>query len=325
MSVDSGCSIRSSREDIAAEAGVRASAADLAGIGAVYATPYARAHANDTDVTGALMLRKPARRDALGIQGPIRIRCGALSNHDEEDPCHPQFAAALLLSLFAGSAAAALPPLLADSAALDRSYIPALMLSNGKDPAKARAAQETYEQAWAAFAAKHRNAKPGDAGWTQMFAVIDKANAEARAAPAPARWATRTTRRSSARRHELHDEAPVPARPAYRFPRDDGTDHPRRRRAAGDGAAEIASCARKAAEARKLWQAVKTARWSPEDYGLDAARTESYRAALVAEDKALDELGAALDAGDGARILKAAPAIKPPFAKAYAAFGSFPQ
>src|SRR5512137_665577 len=111
---------------------------------------------------------------------PERIRSQATDKRKAMFIRH--FAAAIALSLVCGAAAAALPPLLADSAALDRAYIPALMLSNGKDPAKAKAAQEAYEQAWTAFAAKQRNAKPGDAGWARMFTIVDKANAEARAA-----------------------------------------------------------------------------------------------------------------------------------------------
>jgi len=70
---------------------------------------------------------------------------------------------------------------------------------------------------------------------------------------------------------------------------------------------------------------VKAARWDPAEYGLDGARLDAYRAALVGADRALDDLAAALDAADGTRIAKAAPAIKPPFARAYAAFGVFPQ
>lgn len=79
--------------------------------------------------------------------------------------------------LFAAQAFAALPPLLADSAALDRAFIPALMLSNGKDLAKARAAHETFEKAWTAFAAAQ-----GDAKRAPVFAAIEAANARARTA-----------------------------------------------------------------------------------------------------------------------------------------------
>jgi hypothetical protein len=241
------------------------------------------------------------------------------------------FAAAVALSFVSGAAAAALPPLLADSVALDRAYIPALMLSNGKDPAKAKAAQEAYEQAWTAFAAKQRNAKPGDAGWAKMFTIVDKANAEARAAIAAGKMSDAHNAQEEVRHALWHERQAL----GLQYQPDVLTDFhatmeliidgAQGKEPAAIGAAEIAKLRPQLADARKLWQAVKAAQWNPADYGLDAARLESYRAALAAEDKALDELGAALDAGDGARIARAAPAIKPPFAKAYAAFGVFPQ
>jgi hypothetical protein len=241
------------------------------------------------------------------------------------------FAAAIALSFVSGAASAALPPLLADSAALDRAYIPALMLSNGKDPAKAKAAQEAYEQSWTAFAAKQRNAKPGDAGWAKMFTIVDKANAEARAAIAAGKMSDAHNAQEEVRHALWHERQAL----GLQYQPDVLTDFHammeliidavQGKEPAAIGAAEIAKLRPMLADARKRWQAVKTAQWNPADYGLDAARLESYRAALANEDKALDELGASLDAGDGARIVKAAPAIKPPFAKAYAAFGVFPQ
>jgi len=91
------------------------------------------------------------------------------------------------------------------------------------------------------------------------------------------------------------------------------------------GPADVAALRAQLAQARMQWQTVKSARWEPADYGLDGSRLDAYRAALAAEDQALDALAAALDAGDGAQVAKAAPAIKAPFAKAYAAFGVFPQ
>jgi len=241
------------------------------------------------------------------------------------------FAAAVALSFACGAAAAALPPLAADSAALDRSYIPALMLSNGKDPAKAKTAQEAYEQAWAAFAAKQRTARPGNAEWAKMFAIIDKANADARAALAAGNLKDAHNAQEEVRHALWHERKAlgVAYQPdlltSFHGPMELIIDSVQDKAPAAIGPAEIAKMRPLLAQARSEWQVVKSAQWSAEDYGLDAARIESYRAAVVAEDKALDELAAALDSGDGARIAKAAPAIKPPFAKAYAAFGVFPQ
>jgi hypothetical protein len=239
--------------------------------------------------------------------------------------------AAITISIIASAAAAALPPLAADSAALDRSYIPALMLSNAKDPAKAAAAQVAYDKAWAEFAARQRNAQPGNAGWPEMFATIEKANADARAALVAGKLKDAHNAQEEVR-HALWQERKALAvayQPdlltAFHAPMELLIDSVQDKAPAAIGAAEIAKMRPLFAQARNEWQAVKSAEWSREDYGFDAARIESYRAAVAAVDKAQDELAAALDSGDGAWIAKAAPALKAPFAKAYAAFGVFPQ
>lgn len=235
------------------------------------------------------------------------------------------------LLLVAGLANAALPPLAADSATLDRAYIPALMLSNSKDQAKAQAAQEVYEKAWKEFAARQRAAKAGDAAWTKMFANIDKANAEARAAIAAGKLTDAHNAQEEVRHELWHQRQAM----GIDYQPDKLTDfhatmellivEVQGKEATAVDAAVVAKMRAMLAKARTSWAAVKSARWSPADYGLEGARLEAYQAAVAAEDKALDELAAALDAGDGARIAKAAPAIKPPFAKAYAAFGVFPK
>ncbi len=241
------------------------------------------------------------------------------------------FACAVALLAAAGAAAAALPPIAADSAALDRAYIPALMLSNGKDPAKARAAQENYEKAWAEFAQRQRKAFPGDAGWAAVLATGDKANADARAALAAGKMGDAHNAQEEVRHALWHQRQALKV--AYQP--DALTDFHATMEviiatAAGKapgsiGADDVAALRKLVATARTQWQAVVSATWDPADYGLDGARLESYRAALGAQTQALDALAAALDAADGARIAQAAPAIKPPFAKAYAAFGVFPQ
>jgi len=239
------------------------------------------------------------------------------------------WAAALLLA--AGMASAAPSAIVADSAALDRSYIPALMLSNGKDPARALAAHEAYEKAWAAFAERQRKAYAGDAGWVKALAVGDKANAQARAALAAGKMSDAHNAQEEVRHALWHQRQAMNV--AYQP--DALTDFHatmeviiatvQGKDAAAIGADDVAAVRLHLAQARAQWQAVKAARWDPAEYGVEGARLESYRSALAAEDEALDALAAALDAADGVRIAKAAPAIKPPFAKAYAAFGVFPQ
>jgi hypothetical protein len=235
------------------------------------------------------------------------------------------------LWLLSGIATAALPPLVLDSAVLDRSYIPALMLSNGKDPAKARAAQDAYDNAWRVFAEKQRRAYAGDASWTKILATIDKANAQARADIAAGKLSDAHNAQEEVRHALWHQRQAM----GMAYQPDVLTDfhatmeliiaNVQGKDPQAIDAATIATMRVQLAEARRLWLAVKSARWDPAEYGLDAARIEAYRDALAAEDRALDELGAALDAADGARIAKTAPAIKPAFAKAYAAFGVFPK
>jgi hypothetical protein len=258
-------------------------------------------------------------------------RSAAIESETRTEMKFHRIAVIVLLFFVAGIAAAELPPLLADSAALDRSYIPALMLSNGKDLAKAVAAQEAYEKAWATFAARQRDAKPGDAAWSRMFVGIEKANGEARSALAAGKASAAHNAQEEVRHLLWHERQAL----GLAYQPDLLTDFHATmeliiagvegKGPTAIGAAEIVALERQLAEARRLWGVVKSARWNPADYGLEGARLDGYRAALAAEDRALDELGAALDAADGARIAKAAPAIKSPFAKAYAAFGVFPQ
>jgi hypothetical protein len=231
--------------------------------------------------------------------------------------------------LLAGAAIAAPQSLVADSAALDRSYIPALMLSNGKDPAKAKAAQDSYELAWAQFAARQRTAYAGDAGWTKALAVADAANAQARAALAAGRMQDAHNAQEEVR-HALWDQRKAMG---VAYQPDLLTDFhatmeliiANAQGGPAIGPGDVAALRAQLAKARAQWQAVKSARWDPADYALEGPRLDAYRAALAAEDQALDALAAALDAGDSAQVAKAATAIKAPFAKAYAAFGVFPQ
>jgi len=239
---------------------------------------------------------------------------------------HPMLGVAMWL--LAGAVIAAPLPLVTDSAALDRSYIPALMLSNGKDPAKAKAAQDAYEIAWTQFAARQRVAHAGDAGWTKTLAIADAANAQARAALAASRMQDAHNAQEEVR-HALWDQRKAMG---VAYQPDLLTDfHATMELVIANaqgkpvlGPADVAALRAQLAQARMQWQAVKSARWEPADYGLDGSRLDAYRAALAAEDQSLDALAAALDAGDSAQIAKAASAIKAPFAKAYAAFGVFP-
>jgi hypothetical protein len=234
------------------------------------------------------------------------------------------------LCLAAGIASAALPPLAADSAELDRSYIPALMLSNGKDPARARAAQDAYEAAWQQFAARQRSVYAADPAWRKTLATAEHANGEARTALAAGRLQDAHNAQEEVRHALWHQRQAM----GVAYQPDALTDFhatmeviiasvPAPVPAALD-AGTTARLRDLLTTARTQWKTVVNANWSPDDYGLTGARLDAYRTALLAETQALDALAGALDAGEGTGIGKAATSLKPPFAKAYGAFGVFP-
>jgi hypothetical protein len=242
----------------------------------------------------------------------------------------PSFLAAGFM-LMAVSANAEVQSLAADSAALDRVYIPALMSSGGKDLAKAQAAHQTYEKAWTIFAEKQRKAFPRNADWTKLLEEADKANADARTALANGNGTEAHNAQELVRHALCHQRQAMKV--AYQP--DLLTDFHATMEiiiaTAQPGTADVASPEEIAAlqsllsKARTQWGSVKGAAWNPTDYALEGARLESYRAALEAEDQALDALEAALADGGKQTISKAAAALKPPFAKAYTAFGAFAQ
>jgi hypothetical protein len=78
-------------------------------------------------------------------------------------------------------------------------------------------------------------------------------------------------------------------------------------------------------EASVLWaatqSAVPNARW----WGLDEEGLEQVAAMETEVGEALDALSLALNGGDAAAVLEAVKGIKPPFAKLFMSFGTFPE
>jgi hypothetical protein len=85
-----------------------------------------------------------------------------------------------------------------------------------------------------------------------------------------------------------------------------------------------AAMVRTYAQARALWLAIERAPLDAERHGMSAQRAEQYRRAVAEESAALARLSDALRSGDGPAIAAAAEAVKPPFARAYTAFGQPP-
>jgi hypothetical protein len=75
------------------------------------------------------------------------------------------------------------------------------------------------------------------------------------------------------------------------------------------------------AHARTLWRGIEGQSIDVAQYGLSPARAAQLRKSIDEESAALAQLSDALRGGDKARVLKAAAAIKPPYARAFMAFG----
>jgi hypothetical protein len=86
--------------------------------------------------------------------------------------------------------------------------------------------------------------------------------------------------------------------------------------------ARRADLERSFAQAAALWREVERHPADPAAYRLSPAREAQWRKGLADESAALTRLSDALRAGDAATLLKAAAAIKPPYARAFTAFGA---
>lgn len=77
-----------------------------------------------------------------------------------------------------------------------------------------------------------------------------------------------------------------------------------------------------AEEAQTLWRLIERAPIDSAYYGLTAERFDKLKDALAAESAALRRLERTLNDNNPVELLAAAAAIKPPFARAYTAFGA---
>ncbi|MBL8332907.1 MAG: hypothetical protein JNM08_07390 [Rubrivivax sp.] len=241
--------------------------------------------------------------------------------------------AALAPALLPGFARAADP--LPAMVRLDALYIPALSLTSAaqtdaKAAPRAVQALERLRQAWpalrAALAATPPTAAAG-ADWNRALAAVARQIAQAEAAVAKAAW------------HDAH-EALEPVRiELMKVRRSAGYDYFVDRLTAFHEPMEVLALAgsqlqpqgldapkrgeleRAFAEASARWREVETHLPDPRRHGLSAAREAQFRQGVAAETQALARLSDALRGTDAAALLAAARAIKPPFARAFTAFG----
>jgi len=249
--------------------------------------------------------------------------------------CRALASAGLAAALFGGAQAGVLDT----SIALDAVYIPALSLTNAKpgDTAaadKARAAMRRLEADWptlrVALLKDLSGRTPTQAtAARKTLAQVDKALAESRKAIAAGEYAAAHTALEDVRIDLMklraaqgvdyfmdrltafHEPMEVLAQAGTTLKPQDLTP------------AKRAELEKTYAEARALWRGVEQNLPDVKAYQLSEAQQAQFSKGMADVSAAMTRLSDALRGSDHAALLKAAAAIKPPFARTFTAFGRY--
>jgi hypothetical protein len=247
-------------------------------------------------------------------------------------------AAALSFPLaFAAGPAVAMPPPPPPQAMVrfDALYIPALSLTSAaqadaKAGPKAVAALLRLRQAWPALRADLLAQWPVPSArreWAAALVAVDRALAGGDTAGARADWAAAHEALEAVRPAMLQARQGagidyfVDRLTAFHEPMETLALAGAKLQPAQLTAAKRAELEGAFAEARALWRAIETHPADPAAHALSPARAAQLAKGLADETAALSRLSEALRGSDAAALLKAASAIKPPFARSFTAFG----
>jgi len=239
------------------------------------------------------------------------------------------------LAMFGGAQAA----ILDNSIALDAVYIPALSLTNARPgdtvaADKARAAMQRLESSWpglrAALLKDFSDGTPAQAAAARKtLAQVDKALAESRKAVAAGKFEAAHTALEDVRIDLMK----------LRLAR--GVDYYMDRLTAYHEPMEVLALAgvntrpqdltparrdemeRAFVEASALWRRAGKNLPDPRAYQMNEARLAQFNKGMAEVTAAMSRLSDALRGVDNAALLKAAAAIKPPFARTFTAFGHY--
>lgn len=248
---------------------------------------------------------------------------------------HLSWRAALALATLLATAAApgaARADALADMVAFDLVYIPALAATNAvanspQGPARALAATERLRARWPAQR-ERLQAFSADPAWRDALALVQRQIDAAVAATQRQQWAAAhealepVRLRLGAVRAQLGlGDYYIDALTAFHAP----MEHIANAAADRQRPLDVAQLTATYAQAAALWRRIEAATPSPQRYGLTPAREAQWRQAVAAEGQAMSALSQALDQArsgrDEAALRQAAAAIKPPFSRAFVAFG----
>lgn len=234
-----------------------------------------------------------------------------------------------------GPAQAQAPQALDAMVRLDALYIPALSLTSAAQAdaragARAQAAVARLQQAWPRLRAALLAAPPSAqaaAAWQQALQRVAVQLTRAGNSTAAAQWKQAHEDLEPVREQLMQVRVAagfdyvVDRLTAYHEPMEALALAGVNTAPAALGAAQRAELERHYAEAAARWRAVEQASVDTAAYRLSPARATQLRQALADEAQALSRLSAALRDADNTALLAAARAIKPPFARAFTAFG----
>ncbi len=206
----------------------------------------------------------------------------------------------------------------------DALYIPALFLTgsagkNAEGPARAAAAMQRLRMQWPALKIAMSAAVPGQASWSKALQAVEGHLEEADALVAKAQWEPSHEVLEKVRellfetRRSLGIDYALDHFTAY---------HATMEKLANASEVQRAMLEVDFAAARARWRRIETLQFDDATYGLSPARARQLAQARVDEGNALSALSQALQQGSDAQVLAAVAAIKPPFVRAYVAFGA---
>jgi hypothetical protein len=218
--------------------------------------------------------------------------------------------------------------LLAGMASLDRTYVPALMLTEEPEGNTARAVMAVKElkQTWVTFLAVYGRALEDAPDWVAAAGRVEDhiLKADDMAMLGRLDGANMALRKGRAALMEFRRGADL----AY-FPDLLAVYQPVMESivaTAGDGkltAAETEAVRRALEDALHLWEEVRAAEFDARVFAFSEEKARRLRDHIEEEAASLVALDWALGHGDGVAAAKAARSLKPPFASAYGMFGSF--
>lgn len=225
--------------------------------------------------------------------------------------------------------AAARADIVADSAAFDKAYIPALALTSQNALNQSRAAMAQLNQAWLVFDNAHRNDFVKDNAWKKGFEEINDWIRQADSVVnqggnlADAHNTLEHVREILMQLRKQHKiNYYLDYQTAFHEPMEAIVLIAKGKTPATFSEQDLAKMNAILPELETRWNAVLNAKFVPEVFGFDHAHAANVTHYIELETKAISELKQSLAGDDRAVVIQSAVAIKQPFSHLYMSFGA---